>query len=119
MRFFTSDTHYGHWAMLTGKEIVHQDRSYKVLGPRVKYWKDVKEMDEAILGACNKYVKRADTLYHLGDFGFVDKLGSYRQQIVCKDIRIIWGNHDKRLQVKPLVRFAWESRMISLREHHC
>jgi len=76
--FFTSDTHFSH-----ANIIQYSKRPYK----------DVKEMDEALVENWNKVISYKDTVYHLGDVIFskdhsiLKKLNGY--------ITFIKGNHDK------------------------
>ena len=59
-------------------------------------------MDEAILDGVNESVGERDTLYHLGDFAFGGKsrtgglraMEHYRSRIRCRNVHIVWGNHD-------------------------
>jgi len=107
MVYFTSDTHFGHKALLnkkTGKDSGTSLRAVK--------WPTVEEMDEALLDAINSTVGPKDTLYHLGDFGMW-RPAHYRMRIRCKDIRLIWGNHDKR-NISNLFRHTWEVREIKI-----
>lgn len=81
MIWFISDTHFGH------KNIIeHCNRPFS----------SVEEMDRAIIDNINSLVRPNDTLYHLGDFAFrnVRDVSHYRQQINCKNIHLILGNHD-------------------------
>jgi calcineurin-like phosphoesterase family protein len=63
----------------------------------------VELMDSTILGNTNTVVNRDDILYILGDYSlpgkniqlYVDKCTEYRERINCRDVRIIWGNHDR------------------------
>lgn len=85
MIWFISDTHFGH-----ANIIKHCARPFS----------DVGHMDAAIINAINARVLYGDTLYVLGDFA---KLGShtgarsYRDRITCRDVRLVRGNHDKRV----------------------
>lgn len=61
-------------------------------------------MDQNMIAKINEKVKAEDTLYFLGDWamtgGKFKKPGLaaefYRKQINCKNIILIWGNHDKK-----------------------
>ena len=54
-------------------------------------------MDQVILDRINETVGVDDTLYILGDFTFRGgKPIEYRSRIICKDVHLILGNHDKR-----------------------
>jgi calcineurin-like phosphoesterase family protein len=76
---FTSDTHFGH-AMI----IEYAKRPFK----------DVNEMNEALIANWNARVKPGDTVYHLGDFGFGPTVRLIRPRL-NGNIRLILGNHDK------------------------
>lgn len=89
--YFTSDTHFGHVNFIKG----------------VSRWPDtsecrdfetVEEHDATLLEAINTTVSSDDVLIHLGDFCFPSDRKTveyYREQINCKDIFVLPGNHDK------------------------
>lgn len=84
--FVTADTHFGHTAAL--KQF---DRPFS----------DVASMDQAIVTAINQSVGPDDVLYHLGDFVGPVEGGAktnhaqlIREQIQCKRIILVRGNHD-------------------------
>ena len=53
-------------------------------------------MDQVILDRINETVGVDDTLYILGDFTFRGgKPIDYRSRILCQDVHLIKGNHDK------------------------
>lgn len=54
-------------------------------------------MDQVIFDNINEVVGQDDTLYILGDFCFKGKKPiEYRLRILCQDVHLILGNHDKR-----------------------
>lgn len=54
-------------------------------------------MDRIIFDNINEVVGYDDTLYILGDFCFKGKKPlDYRAHINCRDVHLIFGNHDKR-----------------------
>ena len=54
-------------------------------------------MDQVILDRINETVGTDDTLYILGDFTFRGgKPADYLSRIVCQDVHLVMGNHDKR-----------------------
>lgn len=58
-------------------------------------------MDQVILDRINEVVGVDDTLYILGDLCFRGKKPiEYRSRIMCQDVHICWGNHDKRNDYK-------------------
>jgi len=87
--FFCSDTHLGHWRICQ-----YCNRPFKTLI----------EMDSTIIKNINERVNENDTLFHLGDFCFTKSSEAseapkkafdyYRNQIKCKNIIFIRGNHD-------------------------
>jgi calcineurin-like phosphoesterase family protein len=84
MIFFTADLHFGH-----ANVIKHCSRPFA----------NVVEMDDAILAAINMKVRPTDTLWVLGDFAFRGRDPKhYREQINCQDVRLLLGNHDKRVK---------------------
>jgi len=54
-------------------------------------------MNKTIFDNINTVVKHDDTLYILGDFCFKGKKPlDYRVHINCRNVHLIFGNHDKR-----------------------
>lgn len=84
MDYFTSDPHFGH-----EKIIQYQNRP----------WKTADEMNAALITNINARVTEKDTLWILGDIFFtpVDTAHRILDQIVCKNLRVVMGNHDRRL----------------------
>ena len=85
MIWFTSDTHLGH-----AKVLDFTDRHLR--------WQTIDSMNAGIIEAINERVSMTDTLYILGDFSFkITAVDAYslRKRIVCKDVHLIAGNHDK------------------------
>lgn len=78
MIYFTSDTHFSH-----ANIIEYSKRPYK----------DVKEMDEALVKNWNDTVTPKDTVYHLGDVIF-SKDHSILERL-NGTINFLYGNHDK------------------------
>ena len=94
--WFTSDTHFGHT---------------NIAGPTVSVWKNgyrnfnsVQEMNDAIVHNFNKVVGGDDILYHLGDwsFGGIHNIYYFRKSLICKNIHLILGNHDKHITNKDI-----------------
>ena len=79
--FFTADTHFGHANILR-----------YCAGTRP--FKDLNHMHEVLIANWNAKVGQADTVYHLGDFGFGPAVRLARKRLNGK-IRLILGNHDK------------------------
>lgn len=81
MHHFTSDTHFGHANVLT-----YSNRPYS----------SVQDMNERMVSAWNRQVSPGDTVYHLGDFAFMN-FESFRRLLSSLNgkIHVVLGNHDK------------------------
>lgn len=81
--WFTSDTHFGH-----AKISAYSGRPFR----------DVAEMDQALINNWNERVKPGDTVYHLGDFAFVRDTEDAERYIdhLNGQIHFIRGNHDHK-----------------------
>lgn len=80
MIFFTADTHFGHDRLLS-----HHNRPFG----------SIPEMTEYMIESINRVVSATDVLYFIGDFcGIMNNPMEYTDQIVCKNIHLILGNHD-------------------------
>lgn len=90
MYWFTSDSHFGHRNIIR-----YSNRPFR----------DVRDMDDCLIQNINDHVRPGDTLFHLGDFAFSDNVRDLLARINCKDIHLIYGNHDKRY-VSRLFRTA-------------
>jgi len=90
--WITSDTHYNH-RNIAGKEISRWKSGYRS-------FRDVHQMNQALVTNINKFVKEDDILYHLGDFAFGGHKSviEFRNSIVCKNIHLILGNHDEEIE---------------------
>jgi len=97
--WITSDTHYHHknicrgvtnWRTQDGKIPVNSTRDFR----------DLDEMDAAIINNINSKVGQDDTLIHLGDvaFGGFDKLLQFLDRLICKNIYLVLGNHDHHIK---------------------
>lgn len=128
--FFIADTHFNHGMIIKycGRTefMTPEDlESYEAMradGSHQAYldWKPSVEsrenMDRALIDNINAVVPVDATLWHLGDFAF-SRRGTetqrYRDAINCKDVRLVWGNHDKRKAYpEGLFQAYYESTMI-------
>lgn len=79
--FFTSDHHFGH------KQIINYESRPFI---------DVEQMNEVMIERWNEVVQPADTLFHLGDFSFLNKAATAE---IVKRLHgykiLILGNHDR------------------------
>lgn len=109
--FFTSDTHFGHTNILKYCKrpgLNEQELAWLSSGVDFQVRREsVEQMNEYLLEGINSLVGVNDTLYHVGDFCFAPKYDyfkaaeRYRNQIKCKNVHLIWGNHDN-YSIRPL-----------------
>jgi len=93
--FVTSDTHYNHKNICKGVsewDISRQNNS-------VRDFKDLYQMNSTIVNNINAVVGEDDILIHFGDwsFGGIEQIWEFRKQIICKNIYLIFGNHDHHI----------------------
>lgn len=81
--WFSADYHIGHTNI-----IKYANRPYK----------EVEEMDEAIIENFDKYVGKNDIIFFLGDIAFGDDLARRTLCLMLKkaEVHFILGNHDSR-----------------------
>lgn len=78
-------------------------------------------MNDTLVDTTNKYVKHNDLLFDLGDFS-LDTLPNYyencktiRNRINCRDMRLIWGNHDSH-DIENL--FSYTYKLYEFKYNH-
>lgn len=100
MIFVTSDTHFSHTNIVAGVS------SWPNKEEDCRQFETVKEHDQAIIDGINGIVGPDDTLYHLGDVAFSEQaLFEFLRRVNCKNIHLLFGNHDKAARKHPH-RFA-------------
>ena len=81
MIYFTADTHFDH-----ANIIKYCNRPFK----------DVNEMNIALIKNWNSVIKPEDTVYHLGDFALTARERmAYLGQVLNGHKHLLMGNHDK------------------------
>jgi len=88
--FFTSDTHYNHANICSSTtQWVRNTRKFDSLDA----------MNDALVNNINEVVGENDILIHLGDwsFGGFDSIAEFRDRIICKNIHLVFGNHDEHI----------------------
>jgi calcineurin-like phosphoesterase family protein len=98
--FFTSDTHFHHKNIVRGiSEWLLDENKGPASFERTRDFNTLEEHDEAIISSINAIIKENDTLYHLGDwsFGGHEQIKRFRNKINCKNIHLIFGNHDQHI----------------------
>jgi len=93
--WFTSDTHFGHKNIVSGTTAWTDENQQ-----RLRQFNALEEHDAELVNNFNSVVKEDDILYHLGDwsFGGKDKIWEFREQLICKNIHLILGNHDQHIE---------------------
>jgi len=100
---FTSDTHFGHRNI-----IKYSNRPFK----------DVEEMDEALIRNWNSVVGPEDDIYHLGDFAMGKTPAPAILARLNGNKHLIWGNHDSdQVRADPLWASAQPMLEIRLDGH--
>ena len=89
---FTSDTHYNHANICASTT----QWSNPVT---LRDFKSLEHMNAHLIGNINEKVGQDDILFHLGDwsFGGFEHIEKFREQIICKNIHLILGNHDHHI----------------------
>ena len=108
--FFISDTHFGHENIMkycrrdkfmTPEEIESLNASDRgeIDQRKVRISPEsIERMNRAMIDNINAVVGEKDVLYHIGDVFWghdVDFARKIREQIKCRTIHHIWGNHDE------------------------
>lgn len=90
--YLTSDTHFNHSNIVAGTS----NWSNKA---RCRPFETLEEHDDLLVDNINQLVKENDILYHLGDFSFngFENILKFRNRLKCKEIHLIYGNHDHHL----------------------
>jgi calcineurin-like phosphoesterase family protein len=93
--YFFSDPHFGH------RNIVKSISKWEDTSS-CRNFESIEEHDQTIIDNINRLVKQNDVVYCLGDwsFGPPDNVRVYRNQIKCKNLHLILGNHDKHIRPK-------------------
>jgi len=104
--WFTTDWHLGHQ-----KEFIWKARGYT----------SAEHHTQSIIDITNQYVREGDILFNLGDLCLntsMEQLDRYLDQIVCRNVLCLWGNHNNPHEktvyrperdkvIGPGVRFDW------------
>ena len=118
--WFTADTHFGHGNIIKfcGRPFLSDAEFEKLKSDPRGPWKisneSVKNHDDSILEAINSRVQKTDDLWILGDFcwGKLKEAENFRSRICCKNVYLVWGNHDHR-SIKSVFQKTIEQGMIS------
>lgn len=126
MDYFTADLHLGHASIMKHSRrtefMTEADRASlrAAIGDPHAYkaWKPSAEsvecMDQGLLARINGRVSATDRLWIIGDFASprkatVASMRAYRDAIRCRDVRLVWGNHDPRHLCDGLFTATYEA----------
>ena len=129
--FFTADNHFGHGNIIKycDRRQFLKDVDLAALEANGGTWHDgtwkgsrssnhyisrdaIDAMNDHMTDKINEMVGENDTLWHLGDFAFAPKdkyyhkCRFYRDRIKCRNINIVWGNHDEPNKIRDLFKEA-------------
>lgn len=90
--WFFSDPHYNHVNICRGVSNWSDDS-------KTRPFLNLEDMNGAIVHNINSYVKEDDILFCLGDWSFngFDSIREFRNRINCKNVHLIYGNHDEKI----------------------
>lgn len=108
MKWFSSDSHYGH------VNICLSTSSWVDKGTHCRDYVSLEAMNEAIVDVYNKYIQPNDDFYFLGDwsFGGINNILKFREQINCKNIYFIPGNHDDHIKKNKILQNGQKSQEL-------
>lgn len=120
--YFTSDTHFGH------KNICRGTSDWKESAPgneqNTRDFDSLDKMNYALVKGINDHVGAEDELWHLGDwsFGGFDNIRKFREQIVCQNINLVFGNHDHHIEnnkenIRDLFKSVQYYKELSIHGH--
>jgi len=111
--FLTSDPHYSHLNINGGttqwvkfptpyKEWEQRDERGLIkfcLDNGVRPFSTLSKMNDTIVNNINSMVREDDVLVCLGDWSFGNKenVPMFRSRIVCKNVHLVYGNHDQHI----------------------
>jgi calcineurin-like phosphoesterase family protein len=128
MDYFISDTHHSHGNIIkyckrpfmSDKEVAELDacsnldrnavRNVRISQATIDY------MNQTMIDNINAVVGEDDTLWHIGDVGWFKDFSQaerWRDRIFCRNINLIWGNHDEEF-IAPLFNKVWDQVKIKV-----
>src|SRR5262249_1688176 len=118
--WFTADLHLGHGNIIKfcNRPFMTAKEQAELRGnPRAKLRlsdETIRRHDDALIDTINACVGADDVLWILGDFcwGQLHEATEYRKRIRCRNVHLVWGNHDHR-SVRGVFGEAIEQRMIT------
>jgi calcineurin-like phosphoesterase family protein len=107
--WFTSDTHYWH------KNLTYGESRWENKETNCRRFDTTREMSLHVVSQINKYVKKDDILFHLGDWSFGGKnnIWNFRKQLNCKTIHLILGNHDSNIKKNRILELIEDGQVVA------
>lgn len=100
--WFTSDTHYHHKNIVRGTSSWSDEENDGSSHSRqsTRDFDTLEDHDDELVKVFNGLIKPNDILYHLGDwsFGGHEQIKLFRNRLQCKNIHLIFGNHDQHIE---------------------
>jgi calcineurin-like phosphoesterase family protein len=98
--YFTSDTHFGHKNIVRGTTTWEFDPKEGAGVQKLRDFDTLEEHNAALVKSINALVKYDDELWHLGDwsFGGHENIRKFRDQLNCRNIHLVFGNHDQHIE---------------------
>lgn len=135
MWYFSADWHLGHGNIIKFCDRPFMSDEEKVMADLVKRGtipskefrishETVQTMNQTILDNTNAVVQKDDTLVILGDFCSLPKTGresviaDYRKRINCRNVILIYGNHDARLECKNVFDKCYDQYLFNVDGQH-
>ena len=120
--WFTADTHFGHGNIIKycNRPFLSAEEQRLVAEDPRGRWRvsseTVQRHDSTLIDEINAVVTKHDQLWILGDFcwGKEEDATRYVDRIKCKNLNLVWGNHDHR-SIEPLFKKVMEQGMIKVR----
>jgi len=116
--WFTSDTHFEH------SNICRATTKWEGADNVTRDFKSLDHMNDTLVNNINEVVGEDDILIHLGDwsFGGFENIKLFRNRINCKNVHLVFGNHDHHIRrdkggVQSLFSSTQDYLMVDLRVH--
>ncbi len=103
--FLTSDTHFGHHNLCKGISNWGDSRPGDM-----RDFETLEQMNDTIVNNINDMVGADDNIIHFGDwsFGGIENIAEFRSRINCRNIYLIFGNHDEKIIDNKVIPNAYQ-----------
>lgn len=97
--WISSDIHYNHKNICRGVTNWRTEDG-KIPFSRVRDFDTLEQMNDKIVNNINERVGQDDTFIILGDiaFGGHENIAIFLDRLICKDIHLVYGNHDQNIK---------------------